>query len=135
MSNAGRPSRTVPAVATLFAGLLSAVSAVAEAPQDWLMRMKVAVEEVNYQGTLVHMTPGHVEQFRVYQRVSDGERVERLVLMDGAGAEIIRKTDEVICIFPRKRSVVIESRVASLAGGSPLAEKLPTGAVFSKVSS
>ena len=107
-------------------GVLLALPAWAENPQDWLMRMKQAVEQTSYQGTLLHMTPGKVEQFKVYHRVSEGERVERLVLMDGMGAEIIRKPDEVICIFPRKRSVVIESRVASLAGGSPLAARLPS---------
>lgn len=125
--NTGRPlsgNKAITAIAALL-GLLIALSVRAESPQDWLMRMQDAVEQTSYQGTLLHMTPGNVEQFKVYHRVSAGQRIERLVLMDGAGAEIIRKPDEVICIFPRKRSVVIESRVASLAGGSPLAARLP----------
>ena len=94
-------------------------------PQLWLERMQLAVEELNYQGTLVHMTPGHAEQFRVYHRVDTEGATERLVLVDGEGAEIIRTRDEVICIFPNKQSVVVESRQSSHAGPGPLRANLP----------
>jgi len=93
--------------------------------QVWLERMQLAVEELNYQGTLVHMTPGHAEQFRVYHRVDGEGATERLVLVDGEGAEIIRTRDEVICIFPDKQSVVVTDRQTSHAGAGPLRANLP----------
>jgi sigma-E factor negative regulatory protein RseB len=96
-----------------------------DSAQVWLERMQLAVEETNYEGTLVHMTPGHAEQFRVYHRVTADETTERLVLVDGQGAEIIRTRDEVICIFPDTESVVVESRQTSHAGAGPLRSNLP----------
>jgi sigma-E factor negative regulatory protein RseB len=97
-----------------------------DSAQAWLERMQLAVEETNYEGTLVHMTPGHAEQFRVYHRVAGNETSERLVLVDGEGAEIIRTQDEVICIFPDTQSVVVESRQTSHAGPGPLRSNLPS---------
>jgi len=92
---------------------------------DMLMRMQEAVKGINYSGTLVHMSPGRAEQFRVYHRVEGQSSTERIVLMDGAGAEIIRNDDEVICIFPGKQSVVVEKRVEKSIEQSPLRASLP----------
>jgi sigma-E factor negative regulatory protein RseB len=96
-----------------------------DSAQVWLERMQLAVDEINYQGTLVHMTPGHAEQFRVYHRVVGEDTTERLVLVDGEGAEIIRTRDEVICIFPNMQSVVVESRQTSHVSSGPLRANLP----------
>ncbi|MBT8422145.1 MAG: hypothetical protein KJP03_03410 [Gammaproteobacteria bacterium] len=109
-------------VATL---LLLVSSAHAQTPQEWLLRMAEAVEFSNYTGTFLYMTPGNVETFRVYHRVADGKVVERIVALDGAGAEIIRTSRELICIFPSNRSVVVESRVGRSAKGGPLQAGLP----------
>ena len=97
----------------------------AETPEDWLARMAEAVENRNYSGTFLYMTPGNAETFRVYHRVADGNVVERIVALDGAGAEIIRNSRELICIFPERRSVVVESRVGQGAKGNPLQASLP----------
>lgn len=90
-----------------------------------LKRMQVAVGGLNYQGTLVHMRPGRAEQFEVFHRVAGQSATERIVLVDGAGAEIIRTNDEVICIFPDKQSVVIENRVGVSVKSSPFRSNLP----------
>jgi sigma-E factor negative regulatory protein RseB len=90
-----------------------------------LARMQVAVSGLNYQGTLVHISRGRAEQFRVFHRVTGQGATERIVLEDGAGAEIIRTNDEVICIFPDKKSVVIESRVGVSVKRSPFRSNLP----------
>jgi len=97
-----------------------------QSPQEWLRQMQQAVEGINYEGTLVHMRPGRVEQFRVLQRVHTQGVTERLVLMDGMGAEIIRTPDEVICIFPEHRSVVVENRQDARASAGPLRASLPS---------
>ena len=100
--------------------------AVAESPESMLRRMQIAVDETNYKGTLLHMSSGHMEQFRVYHRVAEEGTTERMVLVDGAGAEIIRTPDEVICIFPEHSSVVIESRVAAQVSEGPLRAAIPS---------
>ncbi|MCP4275901.1 MAG: hypothetical protein GY779_06060 [Gammaproteobacteria bacterium] len=95
-----------------------------DSPRLWLERMQLAVDELNYQGTLMHMTPGHAEQFSVYHRVTDKGATERLVWVDGVGAEIIRTHNEVICVFPDKKSVVVKNRQTNEAMG-PLLVNLP----------
>lgn len=92
---------------------------------QWLTRMAEAVEYLNYEGTFVYMTPGKAETFRVFHRVAGDEVTERIVALDGAGAEIIRNSAELICIFPRERSVVVETRSGKGAKGNPLQATLP----------
>lgn len=94
-------------------------------PRAWLNRMDQAVEFLNYEGTLVHMRPGHSATFRIYHRVENGVVTERLVAMDGAGAEIIRNQDEVTCILPEQNSVVVEKRREKDSSQSPLRASLP----------
>ncbi|MGI9290076.1 MAG: MucB/RseB C-terminal domain-containing protein [Gammaproteobacteria bacterium] len=93
---------------------------------EMLMKMQQAVSGINYYGTLVHMSPGRAELFRVYHRVAGQSSTERIVWMDGAGAEIIRNDDEVICIFPNKQSMVVEKREDKSIQQSPLRQSLPT---------
>jgi sigma-E factor negative regulatory protein RseB len=92
---------------------------------EWLDRMKQAVEERNYQGTLVYMRPGMAETFTVYHRVEDGIATERVVSMGGDGAEIIRTQNEVICIFPGQQKVVVDQRHDLTVGQNPLRASLP----------
>jgi sigma-E factor negative regulatory protein RseB len=85
---------------------------------EWLARMADALDSLNYEGTFVYMAPGRAETFKVFHRVADGEITERILALDGAGAEIIRNADELICIFPSQKSVVVESRQGSENQGS-----------------
>jgi len=97
----------------------------ADNPRAWLGKMAEAVESLNYQGTLVYMRPGRAETFQVFHRVKDGVATERVVAMDGDGAEISRTLDEVICIFPAQKKVVIDKRGASSGKQNPLRANLP----------
>ena len=105
----------------LFAGPLWA----ADAAKVWLDKMAAAVESLNYEGTLVHMRPGKAETFMVFHRVAEGVATERIVAMDGDGAEIIRTIDEVICIFPASQKVVIDKRGKKTDKQNPLRANLP----------
>jgi sigma-E factor negative regulatory protein RseB len=116
--------------------LLVAVSVMAPAgagaqqAEEWLMRMVDAVEHLNYEGTFIYMTPGKVETFKVFHRVEKlgagaKEIAERIIALDGAGAEIIRSSDELICIFPKQKLVVVESRSGKGAKGNPFLDNLP----------
>ena len=84
--------------------------AFAQSPQDWLARMAEAVELLNYEGTFIHMHEGRLESLYIIHRNEGGEVSERIVSMGGAGREIIRHEDEVTCILPDQRSVLIEQR-------------------------
>jgi sigma-E factor negative regulatory protein RseB len=108
-----------PAVLSLFAAEVSAQEA-----RAWLDRMSRAVEELNYQGTFVHVLDGTAETLHIIHRNDAGSVGERIVSLDGAGREIIRRGAEVQCIFPDRRVVLLEMRKDL----SPLAAALPPSA-------
>lgn len=97
----------------------------ADSPRALLANMAEAVESLNYQGTLVYMRPGKAETFQVFHRVKDGVATERVVAMDGDGAEISRTLDEVICIFPALKKVVVDKRSENTGKQNPLRANLP----------
>src|SRR5262245_31842695 len=83
--------------------------------------MNRAVEELNYQGTFAHVLAGTAETLHIIHRNQDGSIGERIVSVDG-GREIIRQEDEVTCILPDRRVVLLELRKDL----SPLVAALPT---------
>ena len=112
----------------LFCGLVFFVltpGLAADDPHAWLDKMAEAVESLNYQGTLVYMRPGKAETFQLFHRVEGGVVTERVVAMDGDGAEISRTLDEVICIFPAEKKVVVDKRGGKSGKQNPLLENLP----------
>jgi sigma-E factor negative regulatory protein RseB len=89
--------------------LLLSVVAVSqsEQPSDWLNRMASAVQTTSYQGTVLRMQDGVIQALKVVRTVSDGVIRERVLIQEGNGLEIIRNGDEVHCILPDEKSVVI----------------------------
>ena len=120
----------LPAAVAVLALLPVLVVAMSNDPRHWINRMHIAVDSTNYHGTLVRLrqsssatADAQSETFRIYHRAVDGEVSERLVGMDGDGFEVIRSNSETICVFPERRSVVVEPRANS--SKSPLAAGLP----------
>jgi sigma-E factor negative regulatory protein RseB len=96
--------------------------AAAQDARDWLERMGRAVEQLNYQGTFVHVLDGTAETLHIVHRNVDGQSGERIVSLDGAGGEFVRQGAVVQGIFPDRRIVVHESR----SDVSPLVSALPS---------
>jgi sigma-E factor negative regulatory protein RseB len=93
----------------------------AQEARTWLDRMNRAVEELNYQGTFVHVLGGTAETLHIIHRNEGGRSGERIVSLDGVGREIIRQGNEVQCILPDRRVVLLETR----RDVSPLVSALP----------
>ncbi|HEY8521242.1 MAG TPA: MucB/RseB C-terminal domain-containing protein [Gammaproteobacteria bacterium] len=102
--------------------VLAAAEASAQDARDWLDRMTRAVEELNYQGTFVHVRDGTTETLQIIHRNEGGRVAERILALDGAMREIIRREDEVQCILPDHRIVLLEQRKEL----NPLASALPS---------
>ncbi|HEX6997081.1 MAG TPA: MucB/RseB C-terminal domain-containing protein [Gammaproteobacteria bacterium] len=102
--------------------VLAAAEASAQDARDWLDRMIRAVEELNYQGTFVHVHDGTTETLQIIHRNEGGRVAERILALDGAMREIIRREDEVQCILPDHRVVLLEQRKEL----NPLASALPS---------
>jgi sigma-E factor negative regulatory protein RseB len=95
----------------LLAGQLScSATALAERiePNPWLSRMGAAVQQTSYEGTVIRIQDGHVEALKVVHTVSDGVIREKVVAQEGNGLEIIRNGNEVHCILPGRKSVLVE---------------------------
>ena len=116
-----RVSRSVLAP-TLFSLTFAGGQAVAQEARAWLDRMNRAVEELNYQGTFVHVLGGTAETLRIVHRNAGGRSAERILSLDGVGREIIRQDDEVQFILPDQRVVLLETR----KDVSPLVTALPS---------
>ena len=95
----------------LIAGQLGcSTSALAERtdPNDWLNRMAAAVQQTSYEGTVIRIRHGEVEALKVVHTISDGVVHEKVVSQEGDRLEIIRKGNEVHCILPDSRSVLVD---------------------------
>lgn len=98
------------------AGLMLAISSLLGAghvhadgqPYDWLNRMEVAVQSISYEGTVIRTQDGSAEALKVVHTVRDGVIYEKLVAQEGDGMEIIRIGNEVHCILPDSKSVLVE---------------------------
>lgn len=77
-------------------------------PREWLDRMSMAVEQLNYIGTFVHIVGEETETMRVIHRVQDGSVRERLVSLGGTGLEVVRTDDETHCIMQAERAVLVD---------------------------
>jgi len=97
-------------------GLLLVISAISVAgpafadtqPQDWLNRMGAAVQSTSYQGTVIRTRNGSAEALKVVHTIKDGVIMEKVVAQEGNGLEIIRHGNEVHCILPDRKSVLVE---------------------------
>lgn len=98
------------------------MDAIAQDARTWLDRMNRAVEELSYEGTFVHEHDGRVETLHVVHRNEDGKVGERVVSLDGVGREIIRNEDNVQCILPDQRTILLEETRKA----SPLVSALPS---------
>ena len=92
------------AVGLFIPGLVAADAA----PGDWLNKMSLAVQTTNYEGTVIRIRNDNIEALKVAHVVTDGVIRERVVVQEGNGLEIIRNGNEVHCILPDKKEVLVE---------------------------
>ena len=73
-------------------------------------KMHRAVQQLNYEGTFVHLHNQHMESLKIVHTVDNGIQRERLVSLNGARREVVRTKGEVICIQPDIKSVLVGKR-------------------------
>jgi sigma-E factor negative regulatory protein RseB len=77
-------------------------------PLDWLTHMSAAVQSTSYEGTVIRIKDGAAEALKVAHTIKDGVILEKVVAQEGNGLEIIRIGNEVHCILPDRKSVLVE---------------------------
>jgi len=89
-------------------GCVSGPALADKLPRDWLGQMGAAVQSTSYEGTVIRIKDGSAEALKVVHTVKDGVIMEKVVAQEGNGLEIIRNGNEVHCILPDRKSVLVE---------------------------
>ncbi len=79
-----------------------------DSPHEWLDRMASAVQTTNYAGTVIRQRQNETESLKVAHAIENGVVRERMVAQEGNGLEIVRNGNEVHCILPDKKTVLVE---------------------------
>lgn len=76
---------------------------------QWLQLIQDAARRLNYAGTIVFEQHGQMRASRIVHYYDGRISHERLYMLDGQPREFIRSGDEVRCLYPEARRVLIES--------------------------
>lgn len=107
-------SRFLLVSALLLAVLSPAGAAIAgNGISDWLMRVEMAPDKVNYIGSFIYEHDGKMETMRVAHRAEPDGFKQRLFSLTGSAREIIRDEESVWCFLPDKKIGVHDYRKTS----------------------
>lgn len=79
-----------------------------KSPIEWLRAIRTAAQRANYTGTVVYQRGDEVRSSHIVHYFDGGVPRERVLTLDGRAREFIRRGDEVQCLYPKARRVVIE---------------------------
>lgn len=75
---------------------------------EWVQKMSDAMRNLSYRGNFVYMHGNQLESMQIaHYRDEDGEK-ERLISLNGEAREVIRDNQNLTCIWPSSRKVVID---------------------------
>lgn len=110
--HSGRPSPVSrPLYGILIPALLVACAstpAFADPAMEWVQKMSDAMRNLNYRGNFVYMHDNQLESMEIaHYRDAQGEK-EHLLSLNGEAREVIRDNQNLTCIWPSSREVVID---------------------------
>lgn len=82
---------------------------------DWLGRMVAAGQRLNYMGTFIYQSGLDVETSRITHKVDASGEHERLEVLDGSPREVIRNNNQVQCVLPDQKLVIVDQGSARRA--------------------
>ncbi len=83
-------------------------TAAARADAAWLQAVQDAARHQSFSGTIIYQRGEEVHASRVVQLFDGVESRERVLTLDGQQREFIRQGEEVQCLYPQLKRVVIE---------------------------
>jgi sigma-E factor negative regulatory protein RseB len=122
-------SRARRSLRELFAGLLVSgalyvdCASAADDPRVWLERMNQAMEQSNYEGTVVHMLGGETDVLNIVHRVENGRATERISSAN-AERELIRDDGAVTWFYPGQQQPPVDSVSEGRPGSGLLRTRL-----------
>ncbi len=96
---------TVPA---MVRGAEPAAGPEARTGVEWLQAIQDAARHQNFSGTIVYQRGDEVHASRVIQSYDGTTSRERVLTLDGQPREFLRQGEEVQCLYPMLRRVVVE---------------------------
>ncbi|MCB1738182.1 MAG: MucB/RseB C-terminal domain-containing protein [Gammaproteobacteria bacterium] len=78
-----------------------------EAVRELLHRMAGAMRGLDYRGTFIYRRAEHIDTLQVFHLGSAEDERERLVTLAGTAREIVRSGEDVQCILPDRRKVLV----------------------------
>lgn len=94
--------------ATLVLLLPGATRAEADADaRQWLERMSMASQSLNYSGTFVYQHQGRIEAMQIVHAAEESGERERLMSLTGPKREVLRDNQVVTCILGDDQEVVV----------------------------
>ncbi len=98
------PKTLIPVLLTTF---ISA-PVFAEPAMEWVQKMSDAMRNLSYRGNFVYMHGNQLESMQIsHYRDENGEK-ERLISLNGEAREVIRDNQNLTCIWPSSRKVVVD---------------------------
>ena len=107
-----QPVRSLDCAPRLVAGLMLAVlvsaPAIADSAMDWVQKMSDAMRNLSYQGNFVYLHDSRLEGMQIsHYKDLHGEK-ERLISLNGEAREVIRDNQNLTCIWPSSRKVIVD---------------------------
>jgi len=87
---------------------LASTPVIADPAMDWVQKMSDAMRNLNYQGNFVYMHNNRLEGMQIsHFKDPQGEK-ERLISLNGEAREVIRDNQNLTCIWPSSRKVIVD---------------------------
>jgi len=100
--------RRLSAILTPLLLAVCTAPALAEPAMDWVQKMSDAMRNLNYRGHFVYMHENQLESMRIeHFRDEQGEK-EHLLSLNGEAREVIRDNQNLTCIWPSSREIVVD---------------------------
>ena len=77
---------------------------------EWLQAIQNAAQRTNYSGTIYYQQGADVRISRIVHQFDGSTSRERLQILDGERREYVRKADEVQCLLPDSKRIIVEKR-------------------------
>jgi sigma-E factor negative regulatory protein RseB len=77
---------------------------------QWLQAIQTAAQRMNYSGTIFYQQGADLRVSRIVHLFDGSVSHERLQMLDGEQREFVRRGDEVQCLIPAVKRVIVERR-------------------------
>jgi sigma-E factor negative regulatory protein RseB len=78
---------------------------------EWLERLAKASRTLNYEGTFVYRHGEQLDAVHIIHKADQQGEHERIISLNGVAREVIRNNDQVACVIPETKAVVVDKNL------------------------